>query len=181
MIIKLTGNVSYHGKDFIILDVGSVSYKLFVPDFAVRRFEGEMTIFTHEVSREDAHELLAFSSMAALELFGRLVSISGVGPRIAQKIIFADELERVSANIARGELSFLTGISGVGKKTAQKIILELSGELVNEEGHADMDTDAIEALASLGYTRRQAEEALTHIEAETTEDRIRIALQMLGK
>lgn len=180
MIVKLTGSVSARGASFIIFDVGSVGYRLEVPLSAVGKFSGEMTVFTHEVHREDAHEMFAFLSQAALELFWKLISISGVGPKIAQKIVFSDEVSSVRGRIMKGDLAFLTSISGVGMKTAQKIVLELKGVLLDDTTPSGVDADALEALVGLGYTRRDAQAVLERVEAETTEERIRLALRLLS-
>ncbi|MDA1038354.1 MAG: Holliday junction branch migration protein RuvA [bacterium] len=181
MIAKLKGEVSYRGKDFIILDVGPIGYRLMVPDFAVPTFQGEMMVFTHEVVRDDNHELFAFADMDSLEMFWKLINVSGVGPRSAQKIVFAGTGEEVRSKIIAGNLAFLQSVPGIGKKTGQKIILELNGVLMEDEGIVpSADEDAIAALTGLGYKRREAVQVLDGLEGET-EDKIRAALKALAR
>jgi Holliday junction DNA helicase RuvA len=139
-----------------------------------------MTLYTHEVHREDAHELFAFLSLDALELFWKLIGISGVGPRSAQKIVFADEVGLVRAHIMRGNVAFLTHIHGVGTKTAQKIILELKGVLTEAPAGPVVDVDALEALLGLGYRRTEALKALEGL-AGDSEEQVRAALKILSR
>lgn len=181
MIVSLTGEIQYHGTGYLVVQVQGVGYKVVVPDLVAQRFSGTTTIFTHQVIRENEQELFGFLSMDALELFWKLISISGVGPRIAQKIVCAHETSVVKSKIMNGDLAFLTSISGVGKKTAQKIILELKGVLAEEPELGALDSDAVEALIGLGYSRKDAEQVLGNIEADSTDERIRIALKSLAR
>ncbi len=182
MIVSLTGTVTHHAVGFLILEVQGIGYKVIMPEDAAHGITGETTLYTHEVIRDDQRELFGFVSLAALELFWRLTSVSGVGPRSAQKIAFAGSVDVVKANIMKGNVAFLTDVPGIGTKTAQKIILELSGALAEEPGvTSGLDGDAIEALIGLGYARKQAEEALSNVNAESTEQRIRAALKSLSR
>lgn len=182
MITALHGKIEYHGIGFVIVEVGGVGYKVNLPEDRAHELSGEITIYTHEVQREDQHELFGFLSMEALQLFWKLIGISGVGPKVGQKIVFANSVEKVREKIMKGDLGFLTDVPGVGKKTAQKIILELKGALVEDVGRPfGLDNDAVEGLVGLGYSRRQAEQVLSGLEAETTEDLIRAALKILSR
>jgi len=181
MIVKLTGHLSHHGVGFVICERDGIGYKVNIPEDAAHGLRGELTLFTHEVIREDARELFGFLSMDALELFWKLVSISGVGPKSAQKIVFSSDVANVKGRVMAGDIEFLTNVPGIGKKTAQKIILEMKGVLVEDALSSSLDGDAVEALTSIGYPRKQAEEALAQIEGETTEARVRAALKMMGR
>lgn len=181
MIVKLQGEISHRGKDFIFLDVGPVGYRLVIPEFAVPNFQGSMTLYCHEIHRDDAHELFGFQDIDALELFWKLVAISGVGPRSAQKIVFAGSGMEVRGKIMDGNLAFLQSVPGIGKKTAQKIILELKGVLAEaEDAPSSMDEDALEALVGLGYKRREALRVLEGLEGDTDE-KIKAALKALAR
>ena len=181
MISMLTGNVIYHGVGFLILEVNGVGYRIVLPEDVAHGVTGNVTLYTHQAIREDAHELFGFVSMDALELFWKLINVSGVGPKSAQKIIYAGPVDEVRGNIMKGNLTFLTDVPGIGTKTAQKIILELKGALTEPTTAAALDADAIDALVGLGYSRKQAEDALSAIEGETTEARIRAALKSLSR
>jgi len=182
MITSLHGKIEYHGIGFVIIDVAGVGYKVNLPEDRAHELSGELTVYTHEVQREDQHELFGFLSMESLLLFWKLINVSGVGPKVGQKIIFSGTVDQIKENIMKGNLTFLTDIPGVGKKTAQKIILELKGALVEDTGRPfGLDDDAVEGLVGLGYARKQAEEAVAGLEAETTEERIRAALKILSR
>lgn len=181
MIAKVSGTVIHHGVGFVIVDAGSLGYKVVLPEDAAHAASGEVTFFTHEAIREDQRELFGFLTVDALELFWRLTSVSGVGPRSGQKIVFAGPVARVKDNIMKGNVAFLTDVPGIGTKTAQKIILELKGALAEEPEKSSVDPDALEALAGLGYPRKQAEDVLAMIDAASSEERVTKALRLLGK
>lgn len=182
MIAMIEGEVMYRGSGFVIVKSGNIGYKIFLPDTIAMTLRGNIVLYTHEAIRESEHELYGLTTIEALELFWKLITVSGVGPKSAQRIVFTEEIESVKKKISNGDLAFLTSVSGIGKKTAQKIILELKGVLVDEESSTSGgDEDAVSALQALGYSRRDAEQILSTVEGETTEERIRAALKVLGK
>ena len=180
MIVSLFGDISYHGVGFLILVNNGIGYKVILPEDAAQEIQGTVTLYTHEVIRDSERELFGFLSIDALTLFWKLVSVSGVGPRTAQKIVFSHQTEKVKERIMAGDLAFLTSVPGIGKKTAQKIILELKGVLAQEPDVAVFDSDAVDALVGLGYSRKDAQEMLSGVEGETLEERIRGALRQRG-
>ena len=95
MIVLLTGEVSYHGVGFAIVVNGGIGYKVILPEDHAHQMHGHVTIYTHEVIRENERELFGFLAVEALELFWKLVSVSGVGPRTAQKIVFSNQTDKV--------------------------------------------------------------------------------------
>lgn len=176
-MVYIEGEVLAQKEGELVVVCGGVGYRVFVPKTFARA--DHVTLWLHESLRDTERELFGFESREALEFFWKLLGVSGVGARLAQKIVNIDALERVKAAIAAGQLSFLTSISGVGKKTAQKILLELKGVLAQEDEGEVADTEAFEALVSLGYKEQQAREALAHVEADTTQERIKQALRAL--
>lgn len=177
----LRGSVVHRGEGYVILERAGLGYKILVPPtFALDR-EGELAVFLHEVVRENERELFGFRDVEQLEFFWKLVAVSGVGPKIAQKMVFSDSVDGMKGKIMSGDLAALTALPGIGKKTAQKIILELKGALAQEPEVAVFDQDAVEALIGLGYARRDAEAALSGLEASTTDERLRAALKRLAK
>lgn len=177
----IEGDVIYQGVNFVVIQTGGLGYKVFLPEQIVFSTKGRVTFFTHEVIRDSERELYGLTSMHALELFWRLISVSGVGSKSAQKIVYAEEIGSVKQKIQNGDLTFLTSVQGIGKKTAQKIVLELKGVFVEDEIGGGFDEDAISALQALGYSRRDSEQILSTVQAETTEERVVQALKMLGK
>ena len=180
VISSLTGTISYHGIGFVIVAVQGIGYKVTLPEDLSHGLSGELTLYTHEAQREDGRELFGFTSIAGLELAWKLMTVSGVGPKLAQKIVYGGgSPKEVSERITAGDVTWLSTIPGLGTKTAQKIVLELQGKLVSS--NEGLDQDALAGLMGIGYTKLQAEEALREVPHGTTEERIRAALKMLGR
>ena len=185
MISYLKGKIIYKGDHFVIIETGGVGFQVFFPEsFLIKCKAGETKeIFTHEYLREDSRELYGFATTPELQFFWQLLSISGVGPKLAHRIVFAYKLEKIKKAVTDGDLAFLSSISGVGKKTAQKIILELKGKLVLGRPAATGDSEIVDALVRLGYSKNEAHEAVGKIgeDIEGAENKIKAALKMLGK
>lgn len=191
MISYLEGTaIAKNGKSAIIL-VNGVGYKVFFSGGDLNTIplaEGIVKAFTHLQVREDALELYGFLDRAALELFELLITISGIGPRVALAILSMESPSVLAGAIAREDVKFLTKVSGVGLKSAQKIVLELHEKIEKvsfamHDAGASTDADAIDALVALGWSAREAREALKNIpkEIERTDLRIREALKVLGR
>jgi Holliday junction DNA helicase RuvA len=180
MLSFIRGSVLYHGVGYVIVENAGMGFKITIPESAAHEMQDPATLYLHETQREDGRELFGFLSIAQLELFWKLISVSGVGPKSAQKIVYSDAVDRVKAKIMAGDLAALTDVPGIGKKTAQKIILELKGALVDEPTVPVADIEVMEALMGLGYARRDAEAALSGVEGDT-ENRIRLALKRLSR
>ena len=180
MIITLDGLVEYHGVGFVIVVCAGVGYKVILPEEVASGLSGEIHLYTHEVTRDDGRELFGFISIDQLELFWKLIAVSGVGPKSAQKIVCSRGIKDVRESILIGDIETLTRVPGIGKKTAQKIILELKGVLVDTQMPGGQNADAVEALIGLGYSRRDAEAALSGLTETETEARIRAALKRLS-
>lgn len=184
MISYLKGKIVYKGDHFAILETGGVGFKVFLPEPYLLRYKfGEIAeVFTHEYVREDSRDLYGFGTAEELKFFWQLIDISGVGPKLAHKMISAYKLEKLEKAVSEGDLGILATISGVGKKTAQKIILELKGKLVTGKSVSG-DNEIVDALVRLGYSKNEAQEAVGKIgeEVESTENKIKAALKNLGK
>src|SRR3989344_251239 len=122
MIARLRGQLVHRGVGFVIVEIAGVGYRVTMPEAASRGLSGEVVLFTHEAQREDGRELFGFASAEALELFSRLISVSGVGPKSGQKIVCAAPVNEVIGKIASADVAFLSSVQGIGKKTAQKIV-----------------------------------------------------------
>lgn len=161
-----------------------MGYKIFLPPAVLSdvRSEGETFLYIHDHIREDARDLYGFLTLSDLELFQRLINISGIGPKAAANILSLGA-DVVRDSIMKGDLARLSSAPGVGKKTAQKIILELKGQLVEEAAMPSGDVEVVEALQSLGYNAHDAREAvkMVSVEVRDVSERIREALRILGK
>jgi Holliday junction DNA helicase RuvA len=185
MIGSLRGNVLEVHPTFALLEVQGVGYLLkgSIPFLAALKSGEERFVYTHDHVREDAHDLFGFGTLEELRFFEKLISISGVGPKVALTIMSAGSLDTVRRAIMAGDLTTLTSVPGVGTKTAQKIVLELKGQLVEDDATSGPDREVLDALVSLGYSGTQARDAVKHVDPSVTETgaRVREALRLLSK
>ena len=189
MIARIKGKIAYLRDKYAVVDVGGVGYKIFVTTFTFGKIAGksEVELYTHTYVREDSLDLYGFLSREELEMFELLISISGIGPKAGLGILSIAEPKTIRAAVISGDSSILTRVSGVGKKTAERVILELKNRITELPGEdtqaAKADSEAIEALASLGYTVSEAREALKSVSKgeKGVSDRVRAALKNLGK
>lgn len=182
MIAALHGTLRARESRAILLDVGGVTFRVFTGGRLLKANEGEeVECFTYLRSTDETLELYGFSTTDELGLFQSLLKVSGVGPRSALAILSETPASELRQAIINADPLPLTRVSGIGKKTAERIILELSGTLVQQaEPKAD---DALDALERLGYSRREASEALRQVDGSITDvrDRLRAALRALNK
>lgn len=192
MIYHLTGKVIFVGERFIVLDVSSVGYKLNVALDSIKeasKARGEnMDFWTHLHVKEDALDLYGFREKAELEFFELLINVPGVGPRTALAVLNIASLDSIKSAVSSGDATYLTKVSGVGRKTAEKIVLELKDKFSSSKDGIWQTTlreeaEAIEALEALGYSVREAREAMKKVPKEITEtnQKIRESLKILGK
>jgi len=171
------------GKDSVVVVIDNVGYEVFLPALALEKAKvgEEREFFTHEYLRENARELYGFPTKEELGLFRDLMKVSGVGPKMALNVLSLGA-SRVREAITKGDAGILGSVSGVGKKTAQKIVLELKGTIEMGDISSQFTEEALDALRRLGYSQREASEALSNVQdAETTEEKIKAALKILGK
>lgn len=187
MIRFLQGTVFEHREKALILLVGGVGYQVTVPSRLQFEQGTESSLFIHTHVREDALSLFGFTKREELEFFELLITVNGIGPKMAMEIL-NEPVENIQNAIFSGNLSALTKISGVGKKLAERLVLELKGKVepqgtrvLNEavQAHSNLDEDAITALESLGYKRNHIQRVLSELpeEATSTEAVIRYFLQ----
>lgn len=183
MISLIRGKIIYLGEAVAILENTGIGYEISVPAPVRANLKlGELaSLWTHEHVREDARDLYGFANPEELNFFKKLISISGVGPKMAMKLFELGKLEDIKKAILGGRAEFLSEASGVGSKTAQKIILELRGKIDLSENEGS--DDVLDALMHLGYSRVVAKSTLGKISPNlaSSEERIREALRILGK
>ena len=191
MISGLTGRIVSSLEGEAEIEVGGVRFKVFAPRRYVRqlRLGSEMHFFTYLYhNREEAFELFGFLSAEELDIFKLLISVSGVGPRMALNILSAASPDRLAAAVSQGRSDIIEKAQGVGKKTAQRIILELkdkfkvkkiSSSLGLEE--EDVDQEIVEALSTLGYKRTAVRDAVEKIDPKLTKlgERLKDALKKI--
>lgn len=151
------------GKNFVVLDVHGVGYRVFVAPMVLAHMKdgSETHFFIHTHIREDAFDLYGFLEHDALELFEQLLGVSGVGPKTALGVLSIAAPKEIRQAIASGDPTLLTKVSGIGKKTAERIVVELKEKTgVTNAGSSGMTAEAIDALVHLGYSEHQAREAV---------------------
>lgn len=189
MIAKIKGKIEYLKDNYAVVDVNGIGYKIFLTAYAMGKIAGgkEAEFFIHTYVREDALNLYGFLTMEELEMFELLISISGIGPKAGLGILTVATPNTIKTAILNEDSSILTKVSGVGKKTAERVILELKNKVADmpdsDKVGAVADSDAIEALVSMGYSVAEAREALKHVPKDVQDagQMVKMALRNLGK
>ena len=170
----------------LVLDVGGVGYLVAATPSALRKAEGvdEVIVETYLHVREDALQLYGFAERAERELFVQLLSVNGVGPKVALAIVSGSPAEELRRAIVREDAARFQAIPGIGKKTAERIVLELKEKIgaaaVASIGPSSSDAHVVarDALVELGYSLADAERALAQTDADAPpEERVRQALR----
>jgi len=193
MIAFLRGKIFAKLINAVILETNDIGYEIFVGE----NFLGELVInkeveiYLHHHVREEASDLYGFKTLADLEVFKLLLSVSGVGPKSALGVLSIATASDVSQAILRGDPNLLTKVSGIGKKTAERVVLELKNKisrtqassLDNETSALNYGSDEIDALMSLGYSLSEARSALGVVPSEVTDsgERVKQALKNMKK
>jgi Holliday junction DNA helicase RuvA len=184
VIAQLRGKPVRRGSEGLVLDVGGVGYLVQATPRALAQARGsrDVTVETYLHVREDALQLYGFADTAERELFEQLLSVSGVGPKVALAIVSGSTPAELRRAIAREDTARFEAIPGIGRKTAQRVVLELKGSLAlePEEPFADGDSHVVarDALVELGYSVGDAESVLAAIDPGLPpEERVRQALR----
>jgi Holliday junction DNA helicase RuvA len=210
MISKLTGTIAHSDPKYIILDVGGVGYKVHTtsdtafgmgeigakktPGANTRTNPETITLWTHLAVRDDALDLYGFTSREELDFFELLITISGIGPKTALGILNVASIEALDSAIRNNDITHLVKVAGLGRKIAEKIVRELQDKMegmdknpahhsVHDAGDMRNESDALEALKSLGYSHSEARTALREVDKKIkdTGAKVKEALKILGK
>lgn len=183
MFYYLNGELAYREGNMCVIDCNGVGYKLTVSmitaDSLLTKLGKRVKLFTHLAVREDGVEIFGFSSNEERECFNKLISVSGIGPKVAISILSTHTPEKLAYAIATDDIALLAKTPGIGKKTAQRIILELKDKLSIDTSSTDAMSDysastlisknkniseAIEALMVLGYDKSTVTSAVKGID-----------------
>jgi len=193
MIGYLFGPIQYHDERTLTIRVGGVGWRVHCGARAIEilsKKKGDVELYTHLYVREDMQELYGFGSREELRFFELLLSVSGVGPRSAQLILDTLGLDIAAGAVRAKKADVFKRVPGIGTKIAQRIIIDLEPRLLRdgfagamELGSFEDYDDALEALRSLGYTSKEAREALEAVsEGEASlSQRVEEALRLLGR
>jgi Holliday junction DNA helicase RuvA len=192
MISILHGNVVSLESDGIIVDVNGIGFHVMVPTYLKDRLQPPESIFiyTRLIIREDAWTMCGFETKEGREVFDLLLSVNGIGARLAMSILSTLTPETIRSAVYNNQTEIFSRVPGIGNKTAQKIVLHLqdrlptTGEFVPLSNISDVDSEVMAALTALGYSIVEAQAALQYIPRETSQEvetRLRIALQYFSK
>jgi Holliday junction DNA helicase RuvA len=197
MISHLVGAIEHVGQNHVVIEVGNIGYHVKVPASVLARLPqvGEkVKLFTIQVVREDDISLYGFLAKEERSLFSLFLSVSGIGPKLAMALISGFSLDRLVSGIAQGDVELLSSISGIGRKTAERIVVELKEKIarayavqpaqmtVGLKGEQGVISDSISALIALGYSPREARDAIMCLKTgnlSSVEEVIKEALKAL--
>ncbi len=185
MIGYLKGTILHSDLKSVVLEVGGVGYKIYTNTALLEGQKTKETIFwTYLAVRENALDLYGFSTREELAFFELLLTVSGIGPKSAITILSIASVKTIKQAVSLGDSSRLVKVSGVGRKNAEKIVLELKdkiGDYTSDGTESSGDSDAIEALKSLGYSEKESREALKKANGESIQEKVKSALKNLNK
>jgi Holliday junction DNA helicase RuvA len=187
MISHITGKLIHKDEKFLVLETGGLGYKVFATNELIQKshLETSLSLWTHTTIRDDAHDLYGFEDKEEMDFFELLIGISGIGPKSALNILSLASLSSLKKAVSSGESAHLVKIAGIGKKNAEKIVMELKGKFEETTPNTKEENDALEGLKSLGYSYKEAHEALKKVaesgDTPRTSDKIKEALKILGK
>jgi Holliday junction DNA helicase RuvA len=190
MIATLSGKIAEKTLETVILECGGVGYGLFVTfeDYGALEEGSQTRIYVYEHIRENAHDLFGFRSLETKLLFEQLLSVNGVGPKMALSILSIANSQQVRSAIASGDTKFISQANGVGKRVAERVVVDLKdkvGLAASEDAVGFLSTptanpndEALQGLVALGFSVQDATEALKNIDAKLpAEERIKAALK----
>ena len=199
MFAYIKGTLEMKFKNYVVIDVGGLGYKIFMAENAINEI-GELgktvKVFTYYRVREDDISIFGFNTQEQLRTFELLLSVSGVGAKSALVMLSCIEPSEFAIAVISNNVKLLTQVPGIGPKSAQRIILELKDKLKAEQNEEQIEEtkaksakinenvqEAISGLMVLGYTRKDIEKAFEHLDVETlsVEDLIKKGLILLSK
>ncbi|MBU0493933.1 MAG: Holliday junction branch migration protein RuvA [Chloroflexi bacterium] len=192
MIAGIRGSIARLGDDHVLVQVNGIQFRVFAPRSTLNQVGApgdEAELFTHLHVREDALTLYGFATEPELELFEVLLTVSGIGPRVALNILSAASVDTLRSAIANNQTTVLQQVPGIGKKMAEKLVFALKDKIGAAPPAAAprdltaVDKETVGALLSLGYSAAEARAAVAALPSDPTatiERRTLQALQRLG-
>lgn len=182
MIAFLKGRILEKGLTYLIVENGGLGYKVFVtPEILSKSIGDEVKLFTYHKVAEDGQSLFGLPDFKTLQFFELLITVSGVGPKMALTILSSAPAENIKQAIAGQDAAIFTRISGIGSKTAERIIVDLKDKVGAADGSSS-GSEIFDALLALGYNQREVREVVNKIDhKQPQEQQLKAALQMLSK
>jgi len=192
MIASLHGKLESLGSDWAVINVGGIGFQVYMPTSTLSTLSTtgeEVKLYTHLHLKEDNASLYGFASADELGLFQTLISVSGLGPKLALAMLSAMNVDKLTMAIATGSTDLLTVIPGIGKKVANRLILELKDKVgagwitTPASALAQENADVLAALTSLGYSVSEANQAVATLPPSSDlslEEKLKQALGYFG-
>lgn len=188
MIARLSGTLVSKAPGHAVIDVGGVGYELAVPISTYSRLPGEgadVRLDTFQYVREDVLALYGFYSTDEKELFGQLLGVSGIGPKVALAILSVASVRDIRGAIASGDTAFISSVPGIGTKTAERVVVDLRDKMGVEGAGTDTSgghDEVVQALVGLGYSSKDSRQAVKSAAAHEseTDEVLRRALKELA-
>jgi Holliday junction DNA helicase RuvA len=197
MIGHIKGTLEHIDKSHVVIDVNNVGYLIHLSASTLSRLPrlGEkIVVFTHQIVREDDISLYGFLTREEKNLFVLLLSVSGIGPKASLAIISAFPIDRIIGAITQANVDLLSTVPGIGKKTAQKLVIELKdkvakayavraaeGSVVCGSDDQPVFRDGVAALVSLGYSPKEARDAILNSGVDLTSQNVEEVLKQALK
>lgn len=186
MIAYLQGKILQKTTQYIVLENAGIGYKvLTTPEILDMPYGTETALYIYHKSGDDGQVLFGMPDFDSLQFFEMLVSVTGVGPKMALTIVSAAKIDLLQQAIMNADLEIFTRMSGVGKKTAERIILELRTKVTSGgilAGSNAANSDIYDALAGLGYNPREIRETLPQLDTTAdTATQLKLALKLLSR
>ncbi len=183
MISYLQGKTIFKNDKFIIINVAGVGYKVFLASSKINTIvnKKEVSVFCSLKIKKDSWDLYGFLSLDELNLFDFLMKITGIGPKAALEISSLGSLDKIKKAVTDDDQEIIQELFKSGKKKAQAIIFEITRELKNVNN--EVDPEIKQYLSKLGFSKKEIKQALSNLtnENQTTEQKIKEALKILGK
>ncbi len=185
MISYLKGKILQKSLNFLILENQGIGYKLFVvPEILEKKLGEEIELYTYLKVSDDGQTLFGLPDFPTLQFFELLITVTGVGPKMALTILSGAKVSTLEEAITGQDAEIFTRMSGVGKKTAERIILELKNKIIGGSlsGATGGGSDIFDALVGLGYSAREVREAVQKMDrTQNMETQLKEALKLLSK
>lgn len=181
MYAYLHGVVTEQTGNAVVLELNQIGYHIITPNPYVFHLHATVTIYTYQHVREDLIELYGFQTKEERELFLRLISVKGIGPKGALAVLATGSVVDIVTAIETGNSTYLRKFPGIGPKASQQIILDLKGKL---DQSTSMNSDLIdvkEVLKSLGYNVKEINKVLPKLENDKIDNMVKQALQLMLK
>ena len=194
MYAYIKGIIKHFNANSVIIENSGIGYEIFTDAFSLSEMvlDDEIILYTYFSVKEDSQTLYGFAKSNQKEMFVKLISINGIGPKAALSILSVIRVEDIVSSAISGNYAAFESVPGIGKKTAQRIVLELKGkvddmgiisESFDTNDNPSIIEDAASALIGLGYQRSEAMEALSAVKnlGDTAEDLVLLALKRIGR